>query len=89
MSMSEFHSQMKAAGHRVISGHMYLVIDDGKLRDGVDEKDLPVERSRDFVAYIPKGRACRVYHGQTKEEIQEKIAGNAPDIEMQNRRKTK
>lgn len=81
MSMSEFHSQMEAAGHTVVTGKKYIVIDYGNRKDGVNDDGDPIARSENSVAYIPKGRTYKVFHGQTKDEINEKIAGNAPDFE--------
>lgn len=79
--MSNFHDQLMAAGHMVISGYKYLVIDDGEKQDGIDEQGEPVARSANAVTYIPKGKVCKIYLGQTKPEIKNKLRDDIPDME--------
>ena len=81
MSMSEMHDQLRADGHTVIEGYKYLIIDDGEKQEGVDDNGEPVARSANAVTYIPVGRLCQVYMGQTKTEIKNKLRDKTPDME--------
>ena len=87
---SDFRDSMEAAGHTVLRGHRFRVVEDenGK-KTGLDESGEPEEISPNATCYIPSGKAAKVYYGSSKKEMKDKIAAKTPDIEKTKKEKMK
>ena len=89
MSMNEkFKAQLEADGHTVIEAKC-VVFDDGATVHGVDDKGEPIENTGVDInanpvtpyVIIPKSRTGKLYFGETKTVVKNKMLANMPDIE--------